>query len=75
MRTSTEQFVDRVPSRRFLRAVAHGNIEQFRVRSLQQVADILNETSHGDRVLSASDVRRIECSALRKLRIRMGSLP
>lgn len=74
MRISTEQFADRVPPRRFLRAVAHGNLEQFRVRSLQQVADILNMTGDSDRVLSASDVRRIESSALRKLRIRIGSL-
>lgn len=72
MRTSTAQFHDRTPPRSFLETVAHGNLETFRVRSLQQVADILNLTGRGDRTLSASDVKRIEEKALRKLRVRLG---
>ncbi len=65
------QFQDRVPPAGFMRRVAHGNMDEFRVLSLQQVADILNSTGRGDRVLSASDVLRIERSALRKLRARL----
>lgn len=53
----------------------HANLQAGRVISLAETAVIINASHKYDRALSASDVQRIESSALKKIRARMGRLP
>ena len=61
-----------VPSRAF--DLTHGNLEPYRVRSLEETAEILNQSGHYPRKLKRKDVLRIENQALKKVRIRLAVL-
>lgn len=64
-------FADRVPPPEFHRYVAGARIASGRVMSLERVAAIMNDSQRYERSFSASDIARIEKSALQKIRRRL----